>query len=219
MVFFLLEGFAYCHLVKMARMGYSKNLSYIDAESGLDQSTSCERNDQRFMHERKGSTSTLLDIERKILQAQDFYTSLNGTLTGDPAIHFLLERLQESIGATRNAMFELGVVAQCRHCEEEEGGSCCGSGIEERYDEVLLLINLLLGVSLPTEKKSENSCYFLGENGCTLLARHVLCVNYLCAKLRKALPHEALMVMQDLAGEELSAEFILHEAIKKHIHR
>ena len=114
-------------------------------------------------------------------------------------------------------MLALGVVAECKHCEEEEGGSCCGAGIEDRYGPVLLLLNLLLGASLPTQVRSRNSCYFLGERGCLLAARHVLCVNYICEKLRKKLTREELIRLQSCAGQELDTLFFLHEATKKYM--
>ena len=114
-------------------------------------------------------------------------------------------------------MLKLGVVAECKHCEEQEGGSCCGTGIENKYDVELLLVNLLLEVSLQDQQVSQNSCYFLGEEGCKLTARHVLCVNYICNKLQKKLTREELLELQTCAGEELDTLFFLHEAIKKKI--
>ena len=135
----------------------------------------------------------------------------------DGSIQALLKRLKQKIDLARKTMIALGVVAECKHCEEEEGGSCCGAGIEDRYDPVALLINLLLGASLPTQVRGGNSCYFLREKGCMLAARHVLCVNYICEKLQKKLTREELIDLQSCAGEELDTEFILHEAIKKHI--
>jgi hypothetical protein len=116
-------------------------------------------------------------------------------------------------------MAEVGIVAECRRCEEEEGGSCCGSGIENRYDLELLLINLLLGASLAEHADRAKSCRFLGERGCTLVARHVLCVNYLCARLRETLSPGQLSLLQDSSGEELETEFFLHEAIKRFLSR
>jgi len=44
------------------------------------------------------------------------------------------------------------------------------------YDEVTLLINLLLDVDLPDRRYKEELCFFVGENGCT-------CVTYLCDKI------------------------------------
>jgi hypothetical protein len=114
-------------------------------------------------------------------------------------------------------MLTLGVLAECKSCEEEEGGSCCGAGIENKYDPVLLLINLLLGSPLQNHEPAGNSCYFLGNNGCKLTARHVLCVNYICEKLQKKLTREKLISLQTCAGEQLNTLFFLHEAIIKRL--
>ncbi len=99
--------------------------------------------------------------------------------------------------ASMQAMRALRVVQACKWCEEQEGGSCCGAGIENRYDPLQLLINLLLDVSLPDRQKYPDSCYFLETDGCCLKARHVLCVNYLCKKLQENLSKDEL---NDSAG-------------------
>ena len=169
------------------------------------------------MARRGQSQSTSLSIQRKIERALSLHDTWEASLRHDPNIFALLEKLQRDIERTKNAMVALGVVAECKHCEEVEGGSCCGVGIENRYDEILLLINLLLGVSLPTRAQCANSCYLLGKDGCTLAARHVLCVNYICSKLRRRLSRDELMKLQTCAGEELNTEFVLHEAVKKRL--
>jgi hypothetical protein len=74
-----------------------------------------------------------------------------------------------------------------------------------------------LGGSLENNEPVVNSCYFLGKNGCTLTARDVLCVNYICDKLQKKLTREELLALQTCAGEELDTLFILHESIKKRL--
>ncbi|MEE9120288.1 MAG: hypothetical protein V3U56_03255 [Syntrophobacteria bacterium] len=154
-------------------------------------------------------------IQEKIEQAHMLYSACGDSLRQNPSIHALLNKLQECIDNTNQRMLILDVVAECKRCEEEEGGSCCGAGIENKYDVVLLLTNLLLGRSLENGEPSGNSCYFLGEYGCLLTARHVLCVNYICKKLQKKLTKEQLISLQTCAGEELDTLFILHEAIKK----
>jgi hypothetical protein len=116
-------------------------------------------------------------------------------------------------------MIEAGVLTACTHCDEEEGGSCCGAGIENKYTPVLLLINLLLGVTLPDRRISSNSCFFLGPAGCRLKARHVICINYLCTRLQKEIPTWALQSLQAVTGEEMDTIFILHEKIKKNLNR
>ena len=156
-------------------------------------------------------------IYEKIEQAQDLFETCGDSLRQDPSLRTHLKKLQECIENTKNMMLKLGVVAECKNCEEQEGGSCCGTGIENKYDVELLLANLLLKVSLGDQQSSQHSCYFLGKKGCKLTARHVLCVNYICEKLQKKLTREELIELQTCAGEELDTLFFLHEAIKKKI--
>ena len=106
-------------------------------------------------------------------------------------------------------------MAACKRCDEEEGGSCCGAGIENRYPPPLLLINLLLGQALPAERCFANSCFFLGTDGCMLMARDVLCINYLCTGFQKSLAHEDLVRLQTVTGEEMETVFRVHEAVKQ----
>ena len=167
------------------------------------------------MHEQSQSRSNPRAIEEKIEQAKDLFGTFVDSLLQDPSIRVLLQELRGSIENTNQSMLTLGVIAECKGCEEEEGGSCCGAGIENKYDAVLLLINLLLGSPLQNPEPVGNSCYFLGKNGCTLTARHVLCVNYICEKLQRKLTREKLISLQTYAGKELNTLFFLHEAIKK----
>ena len=156
-------------------------------------------------------------IQEKIDHAHHLYQVCGHSLMQDASIHAFLRKLRDCIENTNQTMLSLGVVAECRNCEEKEGGSCCGAGIENKYDAVLLLINLLLGGSPHNHEPVGNSCYFLGKNGCKLTARHVLCVNYICEKLQKKLTREQLIGLQTCAGEELDTLFFLHEAIKKRL--
>ncbi|OPY12383.1 MAG: hypothetical protein A4E69_02248 [Syntrophus sp. PtaB.Bin138] len=156
-------------------------------------------------------------ILQKINTARELYAVWHADLTQDREIAGLLSSLKEAAGRSFSVMVDLGVVAACMRCEEEEGGSCCGAGIENRYSPVLLLINLLLGKSLPDHRKIPRSCFFLGERGCTLWARHILCINYLCSKIQGMLDHEALAVLQSTTGKEMDILFAVNEAIKKRL--
>ncbi|MDY0040855.1 MAG: hypothetical protein RBS57_11145 [Desulforhabdus sp.] len=156
-------------------------------------------------------------IREKIRIAHELLATLGDSLRGDRRISELLADLQMKTAASRQAMFDLGIVSICRFCEDEDGGSCCGRGIEDKYDPVLLLTNLLLGIRLPEHRFQTDSCYFLGREGCCLEARDVICVNYLCRKLQTVIPPHDLIRLQTLNGEELDAAFALTEAIKKFI--
>jgi hypothetical protein len=154
-------------------------------------------------------------IGEKIRETFELYGKLEGALKEDAGIQNLSEVLREKIVASSSIMNELGIVNECRRCEEEDGGSCCGIGIENRYTPALLLANLLWGVTLPGERRLANSCYFLGATGCTLKVRDILCINYLCSKIEKMLASDDLIRLQYVVGEEMDTIFLLHESIKK----
>jgi len=158
-------------------------------------------------------------IEEKIAMAQDLFRNWGDALRQDTTVGSLLESLRQRIELSGKAMVEVGVVAACRHCEEVEGGSCCGAGIENRYNTTYLLMNLLLGGILPEKRLSAKGCFFLGATGCTLLARTVLCVNFLCLGIQKILLPEELIRLQTITGDEMDTGFLLHEAVKKCMRR
>jgi hypothetical protein len=192
-------------------------------------------------------------IQHKVALAYHLQANLGHVLLQDKEIRAQLLQLDENIESTWKEMFSIGVVSECTDCALKEG-SCCGAGMENSYDEVLLLINLLLGRALCsqasvqeasrhliTRSVSENatskvgiaspsarndkkgqaydttSCYLLGENGCLLRAREVICVNYLCGRLYKNIDKEELIHLQRTAGNELNSLFLLEQSIKKRL--
>lgn len=160
------------------------------------------------------SHSLSTPIMEKILEARILHESWKNTVRENSRIRSLVERLDQNVRASLEAMHTLGVTDACRQCEEEEG-SCCGTGIENHYTSLSLMINLLMGVSLPDRRTYPGSCYFLGSNGCSLKVRHILCVNYLCMKIQSRFPRSKIIALQEIVGEELETGFILYEAIKK----
>jgi hypothetical protein len=178
----------------------------------------CEKAKAGVVKAVKGSTVAAALLDR-IAQAKGGFDTWGETLKRDRRIADLLAELDLRIAATQKVMVDLGVSDICRRCDQEEGGSCCGAGIENTYSSVFLLMNLLLGATLPECRSMENSCLFLDRNGCTLKARDVLCINYLCAKITTQLSPEARFLLQDVSGEEMDTAFVLQEAIRKIINR
>lgn len=156
--------------------------------------------------------------EEKILLACSLFSALRARLRGIPRIRELLSRLDRSVSITMGAMIDLGIVSACAACDENSPfGSCCSSGLEQKFDVYLLLANLLLGSTLPTARSRKDSCYFLGPAGCLLRVRHMLCVDYLCPEIERALGPEKLAKIQAIAGEEIQDTFILWEALKEEV--
>jgi hypothetical protein len=153
-------------------------------------------------------------IEEKIAWANDCHKKFGNHLEKDRAIVVLLDKLKTAIQDSHREMVKIGIDNICRECEENEGGSCCGIGLENRYDVWLLLINLLLGVTLPAKRRDPESCFFLGKTGCLLLARHVICINYVCNSIANRIDLQEMNVLRGKEGEELNVLFLLQERIK-----
>jgi hypothetical protein len=156
-------------------------------------------------------------INEKITIAKDLHGRWGEALRTDPGISAQLKELSVRVEASSSLCLLSGVARACRLCDREEGGSCCGAGIEDRYTPELLLINLMFGVTLPESRNSAKSCHFWGERGCVLSARDILCVNYLCSKLQKTIAPEKLLELQEANGLEMELLFILHDRIRKFI--
>ena len=157
-------------------------------------------------------------IDYKIALAYHLQANFGQALLQDKEIRDQLLQLDQNIEATWKEMVSNGVVRECSDCAVKEG-SCCGAGMENSYDEVLLLINLLIGRTLPSQAYDTTSCYLLGENGCLLRAREVICVNYLCQRISRSIQKEKLIHLQKIAGDELNSLFMLEQHIKKKIKR
>jgi hypothetical protein len=154
-------------------------------------------------------------IEEKIIWAKRCYQTQKDQFLEDEKTDNLLKKFKGAVAASHAAMTSTGIESECRRCEEKEGGSCCGSGLENRYSGVLLLINLLLDRELPDKRRDPPGCFFLEKTGCALLARHVICVNYLCKKITDRIASEKIADLRDREGIELEILFHLNERIIK----
>ena len=153
-------------------------------------------------------------VEQKISWARDVFHRLKHDLLGDPVLAGKLSMLKEAALQSRSEMARLGIGNYCRACEEEEGGSCCGAGLENHYSAALLLLNLLLDMELPRTREDPKGCFFLSKAGCRLLARHVLCINYLCGRITSRMSAQELGALREKEGIEVGLLFAAHERIR-----
>jgi hypothetical protein len=148
-------------------------------------------------------------IQARYAWALEQHRLYGARLREDELVDRLLAELRAHVAGSKESMVAAGLVEHCRICEEEEGGSCCGRGMEDHYDGVLLLVNLMLGAEIEEEWRDEKSCLFLGSTGCRLPARDHICVNYLCMKLGGRIAPPALTEMRRRQGRELETLFRL----------
>ncbi len=158
-------------------------------------------------------------VEDKMAWAKATFLGERNRLLADRNLVELLEALKAAIHRSHENMLRTGIVDLCRHCEEKEGGSCCGAGLENHFSGILLFMNLLLGVTLPQEREEPSCCFFLTPSGCRLLARHVLCINYVCNKITSRIKPEQLAGLREAEGAEILLLFQVNEKLKKLVKR
>lgn len=129
-------------------------------------------------------------------------------------IHGLLNQLKEFIVEENNERALSGMTEICAQCGKE-GKACCGSAIEFKYSDELLLINILLGTKFPNEPEFPNMCFFLTTSGCVLFARDAFCINFICDKIKEKNPLERLKRLREVEGLHLQLQFKLEQIIKQ----
>jgi len=157
------------------------------------------------------------DVAREVRLAYHLHKIFGQSLLQDGKVRTLMVQLDQHIDATQKEIVAFGVIKECADCAVNGEGTCCGKRTGYKYDSVILLVNLLLGKTIPLKSQDPHACYFLTQGGCILRARHVICVNFLCPRLHKNIQHEMLVQLQDVAGEELDTLFLVEEYIKKKI--
>ena len=153
-------------------------------------------------------------VKERIAWAEFCFQTSGDLFLKEKKIFGLLREFRAAAEASKRKMNEIGVVALCRECDQEEGGSCCGKGLEDRYDAWLLLINKLLAVDFPRERHQADGCFFLGKRGCLLKARHVICINYMCKKITNNVQPSLINDLREAEGTEINVLFMLNEGIK-----
>jgi hypothetical protein len=133
-----------------------------------------------------------------------------------PVLCALLAAYRNAIEEVQNLMRQGGVTAACTLCAKQTQGGCCFDGIETAYDRILLLINLLMGCTLPDRREVPQSCLFVGTEGCKLSARYYFCVHYLCPILLTTLGPVAKDELLSSVAGELAAGWELEQAIREY---
>jgi hypothetical protein len=152
----------------------------------------------------------LCQVER----AKALYGLYAERLMADGDIRTLLDRYRASIEQTGVAMNREGIGAACSACARQNPSGCCFSGIEEGDDDILLLLNMLLGCALPESREQRDSCFFVGEGGCRLMARFYFCLHYFCPGLMTTLGEPRIGALQKQVGREIHAGYQVEGAVR-----
>ncbi len=154
------------------------------------------------------------NISDQIQKANELYTLYGTDILLDKKCSSLLNELNTSIEDSWKLMKELEVVDICSACAEEKAGGCCHFGIETCYTSMIIFMNLLLGVKIPGQRKLENNCLFVGENGCRIKVRFKTCIHHLCPEITNSLNEYDLFRLRAVNSYEIKAGLQTESAIR-----
>lgn len=148
-----------------------------------------------------------------ILQrARNLYARHGRALARHPLIPGLLAQYMRAIDLTSQQTLSLGVPSFCIACALKDC-VCCFKGVERRYDEYLLLENLMLGDEGAWDAGTGSSCFFCGAQGCSLVAKHSFCLNFYCSDIKQGLGEAAVGLLLMRVGQELSCQWELERVL------
>ena len=152
-------------------------------------------------------------LARKLEFVSGFFSRHHQRLLENEELSALLKAHEAAFLKAQQAMEETGAASFCARCGRE-GRSCCGADMELHCDDALLLANLLVGVRFPSRRLYPRGCFFLGEEGCLLRLRPLICRNFICPELSAALGIEKTAFLQEALEEEARALFLVTERLK-----
>lgn len=156
-------------------------------------------------------------VKGAVKKARTLAEKIGENVRKDALLSSLLEEYRAALSASRKIMERSGMVDICSACAAQVEGGCCFREVEEWYDPVLLLVNLLLGADLPDSEAVFGNCIFLGDRGCRIPARYHFCVNYLCDRLKRGIDPDMMREIHAATGKELSFGGELEFALRRHI--
>ncbi|MCB2188911.1 MAG: hypothetical protein KQJ78_21025 [Deltaproteobacteria bacterium] len=148
---------------------------------------------------------TQASLRRVIAQAEDLFCRFGSEILEEPALHARVDAYRQEITNTWRLVKEAGWAADCAVCALSVSGSCCFDGVEKWFDFRMILINLLLGVELPTSREVAGQCFFIGPQGCKLIARNSICINHFCPPVLAKMGQEEVQTFRQLTGREIWA--------------
>ncbi|MGD9158139.1 MAG: hypothetical protein PVG39_07025 [Desulfobacteraceae bacterium] len=157
------------------------------------------------------------NIAEQIEKANELYSLYGSQILKDNKCSSMLKEFNAAIEDSWKLMKELGVVNICSVCADEKPGGCCHFGIETCYTNMLILMNLLLGVKIPEQRTLDNNCLFAGEHGCLLKARFKTCIHHLCPEIKDSLNEYDMFRLRAITNYEIRLGAQLETAIREWI--
>ena len=147
------------------------------------------------------------DVATKLDHARNLNDLHGVELKKDKRLGSQLKKLLKLAMETRAQMAVMAMFQRCRQCGSRPEGGCCSLYMANETDAIQLLINLLLGQDVSFQRDDDFECYFLGEQGCSLLCKPFFCLNYNCREILERAESHELRALEKATGALLQAQY------------
>jgi len=147
------------------------------------------------------------NVAAKLDHALKLHDLYGMELKKDARLGSQLEQLRKLAMAMKAQMAGMEMFQLCCQCGTRPGGGCCSLYMANETDAIQLLINLLLGMDVTFQRDDAFECYFLGEQGCSLLCKPFFCLNYNCRQIMERARQQELMALKKATGALLQAQY------------
>lgn len=151
------------------------------------------------------------DVPQKLSCAKGLYELYASELLTLPGMRDKLHQLEILSQALQRQMASMTMFALCKACAEKAGGGCCSAFMANETDSLLLLLNMLLGVEVASQRDDAFECCYLGPLGCTLRVKPIFCLNYNCHQILTGNDSAAVKNLEKAA----SAVLLMQTALEK----
>lgn len=130
-----------------------------------------------------------------------------------------LEQLRQKAELLSEHMRAMNLPEQCSRCAASRGGGCCSAYMADNTDSLQIVINLLLGVDVTPQIRSDDSCCFLGDQGCLFLIKPIFCLNYNCTAIVQTADKHQVAQLYNRTGAVLSRQTAVESLLMDYLRR
>ncbi|MEW6519445.1 MAG: hypothetical protein AB1461_08535 [Thermodesulfobacteriota bacterium] len=156
-------------------------------------------------------------VPQKLSCARRLYEQYGTDLLALPGMRDKLHHLEALSLALQGQMACMTMFSLCRACAEKAGGGCCSAYMANETDALLLLLNMLLGVEVTSQRNDSFECCYLGPQGCTLRVKPIFCLNYNCHHILTGNEAAVLKNLETAASAVLVMQTAVEKILLEHI--
>jgi hypothetical protein len=152
-------------------------------------------------------------VRQKRDNAHKMFTDMGFVLANLPKIKEKLTEITILSADLNQQMAAMTMFTLCAACGQKKGGGCCSAFMAGETDAILLLINLLLGVEVKSQRDDAFECCYLGDSGCSLMVKPMFCLNYNCGQILTGNSPEVIVKLEKAASAVLRAQYGLEQML------